>query len=90
MPLRALYWLTAGDWERMLGNANDWERMLGMRGCNLSRSGLLSALETHPCSHGMYDRLWFGSMDDTVNQHALFCVQCDMLVDDVWCDNWII
>ena len=29
MPLRALYWLTAGDWERMLGNANDWEQKLG-------------------------------------------------------------
>ena len=29
MPLRALYWLTDGDWERMLGNADDWEKMLG-------------------------------------------------------------
>ena len=29
MSLRALYWLTVGDWERMLGNVNDWEQMLG-------------------------------------------------------------
>ncbi len=75
-----------------------------MCGYNLSRSGLLSALAMHPCSHGMYDRryylniqknfresekLWLGSMDDMVSQHVLLCVPGDMLVDDVWCDNWL-
>ena len=75
-----------------------------MCGCNLSRFGLLSALATHNCSHGMYDRryylniqknfrelenLWFGSMGDTVSLDVLLCVQFDMLVDDVWCDNWL-
>ena len=35
------------------------------------------------------EKLWFESLDDTVSQHVLLCVQCDILVDDVWCDNWL-